>query len=495
MTHRLQPYFLTLQLDKNTKEKPLYLQLRRKIQELIDQGKLSPGDPLPSTRTLSEGLKVSRSTIIRAYKQLYEEDFIDSSKGSGSFLSFSLPRRNVQKWELGKIKRSVVEESITRESHFLLQSLQFRVQEPEPFALIAPDRDSLPGKKWTQIVSRISKMPWLHNGYCKPGGFMPFKKVLSNYLRIVRGISCEADQVIITDGIQEGLNLCTQVLFNSGDEVIVEDPSFQLHLNLIEFRGMKPVPIAVTKEGLILGKIRVTEKTRGLLVTPTHQYPLGYLQSLASRKAMLEWCREKGLWVIEDDYDSELRYGGDPYPALAALDQNQSTIYLGSFTKVIYPGFNMGYAVVPERLIKFFEGAKNLNNRHASEVHQAILAKFIEEGGYDSHVRRLKRMYELRRRCAVRAIGKYLHEFGKLEPDNQGTHLTFIFNRPINDALLSSFLKDSYHIETRPLSVCYREASPLQGLILGFAHFREEEIEKAIQSLKKGIEQFVKANG
>ncbi|HAV39413.1 MAG TPA: PLP-dependent aminotransferase family protein, partial [Sutterellaceae bacterium] len=164
-------------------------------------------------------------------------------------------------------------------------------------------------------------------------------------------------------------------------------------------------------------------------------------------------------------------------------------IYLGSFTKVIYPGFNMAYMVVPKNLITVFEGAKLLIDRHSSEVHQYILAEFIQNGFYYSHVRRLKKIYEKRRQAAVRAIGKYLSAYGHIEGANEGTHLTFIFNHPQDDVKLSELFKRSYQIETRPLSACYRSAKPLTGFILGYAHFTEEELEHAVLKLKDALEQ------
>ena len=324
----------------------------------------------------------------------------------------------------------------------------------------------------------LSKSPWLHNGYSLPGGYPAFRKVIADYVRQTRGIACEPEEVIITTGIQQGVSLCAEVLFNDGDRVAVEDPGFEPHRRALEFFGARTVSAPVDEGGVsvaALEQMRESEADwRGILVTPSHQYPLGVLMTLERRKALLAWASRSGAWVIEDDYDSELRYGGSPYPALAALDRAGSgagrVVYLGSFTKMFYPGFNIGYLVAPSREIaQAFEGAKLLFDRHTSEVHQAILTEFIAGGHYDAHIRRLKRLYEKRRSAAVRAIGRFCSGFGRLLPSNQGTHLTFVFHDPaLSDVAVSDRLRRECRIETRPLSLCYRDLPPRNEI--GRAH-------------------------
>ena len=295
--------------------------------------------------------------------------------------------------------------------------------------------------------------------------------------------------MITTNGTQQALDLCASVLFEKEDKIAVEDPYFQTHINLLEFRGLKPIPIPVSQDGIDIDKLKKQKKIKGILVTPCHQYPLGYVSSAENNEKLLAWAKLEGIWIIEDDYDSELRYGKKPLPALSSYKDGAPCIYLGSFTKVIYPGFNMAYMVVPKSLVPIFEGAKLLMDRHSSEVHQYILAEFIQNGFYYSHVRRLKKIYEKRRQAAVRAIEKYLSGYGHIEGANEGTHLTFIFNQPQDDVRLSELLIRSYQIETRPLSACYRSAKALTGFILGYAHFKEEELEAAVFKLKEALDQ------
>lgn len=208
-----------------------------------------------------------------------------------------------------------------------------------------------------------------------------------------------------------------------------------------------------------------------------------------ARAQLLALAKEKNLWLLEDDYDGELYFENALLPALASLDSRGKVIYMGSFTKAIYPGFNIGYLSVPQNLIKAFEGAKLLNDRHSSEVHQRILSEFIGEGYYFSHLRRLKNMYKKRRASMLSGLAT-LKEFGYISGPASGTHICFIFSRHCRDDQISLLLKNKYFIESRPLSACYREGKPQQGLLLGFVHFPEEVISQAIARLKRCLEEY-----
>lgn len=215
--------------------------------------------------------------------------------------------------------------------------------------------------------------------------------------------------------------------------------------------------------------------------------------SLERKLELIDWANSCGKWILEDGYDTELFTADEPNPAIASLDKTGSTIYMGSFTKTIYPGFNMGYIVVPEQLIPIIEGIKMLTLRHSSEVHSVILTEFIEGGFYEAHIRRLKRMYQKRRETSVQCIQSLLSQFGALEANTGGTHLTFIFKPElkINDVELNLYLRQNYHIESRPLSPCYVKEKPQSGLILGYAHFSEQILTDSYRRLRDGITNFL----
>lgn len=454
---------------------------------------MKPGDRLPSTRRLADSLGVARNTVTAAYRRLVEEGWCEARAGRGTTVALRTHVRRAEAWAsdgLGKDSSARMLPEASSVVGVVRKAARFHVQSEEPLAVVSPDFDSLPGRKWTQIVARISKSPWMHNSYCAPGGWPPFKQVLSDYLRETRGIRCEPEQVIVTTGIQQGLDLCARVLFEPGDIVAHENPNFDLHRTALQFARLKTLPVKVDEEGLRVEALEsVTDDVRGLLLTPSHQYPMGAVLSLERRKRLLAWAAAKRAWIIEDDYDSELRYGGAPYPALAALEcPNENVAYLGSFTKMIYPGFHIGYLIAPPSVQDAFVGAKMVTDRHTSEVHQAILCEFIAGGHYEAHIRKLKTLYEERRRVAIRSIGRYLSDLGHLVPCHQGTHLTFIFDREVDDVKLSEYLRTEHRLETRPLSPCYVGENPRSGLLLGFAGFTTTSIDAAVERLARAIQ-------
>lgn len=479
---------------------PLNEQLYRAVREQIGK-RLFAGDKLPASRDLAKLLGVGRVTVTTAYGRLQAEGFLEAKPGVGTVVAGRMNINRAEDWtsdsgagEVGPAGSGSRAPSLGERAAEAVKASTFHVQALEPLAVINPDFDSLPGRKWTQIVARISKSPWQHNGYALPGGFPPFRKTIADYVRQTRGILCEPEEVVITTGIQQGIALCAEVLFNEGDRIAVEDPGFEPHRHALRFLGLETVPTPLDESGLSTKALKAADGLRAALVTPSHQYPMGTLMPPDRRRALLAWARQTGAWIIEDDYDSELRYGGAPYPALAAIDRADGVpgrvVYLGSFTKMIYPGFNIGYLVAPSVEVALaFEGAKLLLDRHTSEVHQAILTEFIGGGHYDAHIRRLKRLYEKRRAAAVRAIGRFCSGFGRLIPSNQGTHLTFLFHDPkLSDVEVSERLRKEERIETRALSLCYQKAPAQNGLLLGFAGFTESEIETAVRKMAIAVE-------
>ena len=490
MTNTIHPELNSFKLNKEAFAPSYTKQLYEHLTYLINSKKLKPGDFLPSSRFLANRLEISRNIVVSVYKSLLDEGYLETTNGRGTFVSEFSPRQSA-KTIRQKEKIQSVSKVLPKRVRHLKELTSLHPQQSVPFAQIAPDKVSLPGKKWEQVVTRISRSPWLHNGYSNPSGFRPFQEAIAEYLRCFRAVACEPEQVIIINNIQEGLLLCTQALLEANDRVAIEDPGFQLHRELLAFQGAHTVPIKLTDDGIDLEKLEDTQNLKAVLVTACHQYPLGLAMAESHKRELAQWASQKGVWIIEDDYDSELRFNGAPYPPIAAFDTSGSTIYLGSFTKVIYPGFNLGYMVVPKNLIKVFESIKLLDNHHTSEVHQVIVAEFIAGGFYDAHIRRLKNIYEKRRRVAVLSIGRALSKYGKLLTGNQGTHLVFEFNISIDDVKLSEFLLEKYGIETRALSACYVNAKPKSGLILGYAHFDENELRTAAEKLKTAAADFL----
>lgn len=231
MTHKVQPSLSNISLNLKSGAPSLQEQLYQKILELIELKSLCPGDPIPSSRRLASEIGVSRSTVVSVYNRLLEEGLLETKNGNGAFISeISLGVFENRK-ENGSTNEKFLPSELPLSAKIAAAASEFKVQKPMPFAVIAPDQESLPGKNWTTVVARTSKSPWLHNGYCDPGGFMPYKKAVCDYLRQYRGLRCEPEQVITTDGTQQALDLCASVLFERSDKIAVEDPYFQTHIN------------------------------------------------------------------------------------------------------------------------------------------------------------------------------------------------------------------------------------------------------------------------
>lgn len=487
-----QHLLFSIQIDHD-KQSPIKTQLYEKIRQLIEDQKLKEGDVLPASRLLAEKLGVGRNTVMSAYRQLIEEGYLESKTGSRTIVGKIPLKTELVKFDPGT--NNLENQKISWRCQLAKKAYAYKPQEEIPLSIFAPDRDSLPGLMWTRIVARLSKSPWRHNNYCDPKGYYPCRKAIADYLKRTRGIACDADQVIMTSGIQQGVNLCAQLLFDAGDSVAVEDPGYFPHLASLEFNGLKPVFLD-SREGITSHSFSGIEGTiRGALLTPAHCFPLGSTISLQEKNKIANCAERNGFWIIENDYDGDLQFSEEFVPALASINSS-SVIYLGSFSKGIYPGFCLGYMVVPPQLSDAFAGAKFLVDKHVSEVHQTILTEFIAGGFYETHLRRLKKIYQSRRDALVSAVNEKLSDYGELLPDDKGSHFIFVLNAQFeDDVALSKYLFEKCHIETRSLSPFYRITPVQQGLILGCVHFKEDEIIRAVERLKVGMENFLKITG
>ena len=333
MAHKVQPSLSNISLNHDSGASSLQEQLYFKILDLIENKSLRPGDPIPSSRKLASEIEVSRSTVVSVYNRLLEEGLLETKSGNGTFVSeISLGVFENRKESL-PVNEKYLPSELPLSAQIAATATGFKVQKPMPFAVIAPDLDSLPGKNWTTVVARTSKSPWLHNGYCEPGGFMPYKKAVCDYLRQYRGLRCEPEQVITTNGTQQALDLCASVLFEKEDKIAVEDPYFQTHINLLEFRGLKPIPIPVSQDGIDIDKLKNKRNQRDTSnAMPSVPVRLRFFRR--NNEKLLAWAKLEGIWIIEDDYDSELRYGKKPLPALSSY-KDGDTVHL---SRKLYQG-------------------------------------------------------------------------------------------------------------------------------------------------------------
>lgn len=492
-----------VQIELNTERgaPTLSEQIAHQLRSSIATGVLRADDRLPAIRSLATRLSVARATVDTAYAQLIAEGYLDARRGSGTWVAQHLPERSVliasgRSTARGQISTDTPDAESTPASPdaaLFTRPLSARAQwlaevssvllpqKQAPLAIIAPSEEMSPGKAWTQIANRLGRTPWRHAGYGEPKGYLPLRQAVAQYARKFRGVVCDADRVIITSGSQQAMTLCTQVLLQEGDLAWVEDPCYALMAATIKNCGVRTVPVPVDAHGLdVAAGVALAPDAKAAFVTPSHQFPLGMMMTMPRRTELLAWAQRTQGWIIEDDYDSELRYEGRPFPSLQGMDDtSESVIYLGTFSKMLFPGLRLGYAIVPRQLVDAFAGARLLADRYSSEAVQATLAEYIERGHYDIHVRRVRGLMHKRRQVLIDECDRLLHAFGSVVPCDQGMHVVFALNDNIDDVTVANRIR-ARGVELRAISPFYVRQPASRGFMLGFGGFTPQAIKAAV---------------
>lgn len=475
---------LDIKLDLDARNFSLQDQIYDQIKQLILDHRLLSGDLLPPSRILSEQLHVSRGTVSAVYKMLALEGLVSARVGTGTVV------QSVGQPEIippANIYRNTDSNAINTSEPVAGETSYF-VQRKIPFALNSPDYETVPGKKWMQLVGRHSRSPWLNNGYSSAQGYEPFRRAIADFVRQRRGIACTSDQVIAVTNVQQGIALCAQVLLSHGEVVLTENPGYELHRDALRFFGATVQPLSVPiKETSAEEFARVYPQARAVLVTPSNQFPLCTVMDAKTRAMLVSWAVKNHTYIIEDDIDCEFSYTASQLPALASFTSNAPVIYLGSFANTVYPGIVVGYIIAPRELVRKFALAKLFNDRQISEVHAAIFADYVEQGLFDAHLRKLNRLYQLRKQELFRTLQPRLKKWGEFIDCEQGTHATFVFNDRVDDVSLVYHLRKNCRLEARPLSTTYFAGHPQSGLILGFCGLTEEKIKEAATVLEEAL--------
>jgi GntR family transcriptional regulator/MocR family aminotransferase len=352
-----------------------------------------------------------------------------------------------------------------------------------------PAIDNFPFDIWSKLAAHCWRNPAPDLlCYGDPHGYQPLREAIASYLKAARGVKCEADQIVIVSGSQQALDLTARILMDPGDAVCIEDPGYLGARHAFVGAGAQLVPIAVDDEGLqVEAAIAHNQDIRLVYVTPSHQYPMGVTMSLVRRLTLLEWATRKGMWIVEDDYDSEYRYTGRPLAALQGLDETGRVIYIGTFSKVLLPSLRLGYLVVPPTLVETFVKARSLADRHSPSIDQAILAQFMHEGHFTRHIRRMKKLYMERQTVLVEAVRRELHGALQIPPTQGGLHVAGRLAPDMDDRLVSQQVQ-LLGIDTPPLSAYGLSQPPLNGLVLGYAGIEPEAIQAGIQQIARAIE-------
>lgn len=415
----------------------IYLEIRKAILD----GQLPPRVRVPSTRALAKALEVSRTTTALAYEQLVSEGYLTASSGSGTYVCASLPRLGLEadrkgpgRYPDGTGLRLTDYGRRLAESPRLAAPLR---EAPYDFSLGYPSLEAFPMAIWLRLLARHGRRAEsaVLDRARDPQGHLPLREAIAAYLGRFRAVKCDAGQVVVVSGTQQAINMCLQLLVEPGGTVAMEDPGYFAARRAFQAYGARILPLPVGAGGLDLDPLDGPEgeACRMVYVTPSHQFPTGTVMDLAHRLRLLAFCQGRGVAVFEDDYDSEFRFRGRPLPAMQGLDEAGVVLYAGTFSKILFPSFHMGYLVVPQSLAETFTKAQWVTSREPSSLQQWALADFIREGHLERHIRRMRTLYASRRDALVESLG---HHFGtrvEILGDEGGIHLTARFDTRMPD--------------------------------------------------------------
>jgi len=490
--------WLSAQLDKDSAE-PVYRQLLRLMQQAILTGRLAPCTKLPSSRTLANDLGIARNTVLHVYDQLSAEGYVISTTGSGTYIADTRPdSAAVALGPLAGADASAESSGLgwsrgdmSARGQRLIDEAGVSAKQWGAFMPGVPDVAEFPARTWSRLQSRLWRSA-SHDllTYAPGGGYRPLRRALSDYLRVARSVRCSPDQIIITTGIHQSIDLTVRLLADAGDRAWVEEPCYWGARSVMQSSGLELAPIPVDDEGLNPSEADLRYPPRIALVTPSHQYPLGMVMSLARRRTLLEYARQHKVWIIEDDYDSEFRYGSRPLASLQGLDDANQVIYVGSLGKLLFPGLRIGYMVVPERLAATFRTGVAELYREGQLMQQAVLAEFIMDGYLTSHVRRMRTLYGERRQLLIDAVTRHFGDALPVMGEEAGLHFVLGLPDHCNDRAITAAALDKGVI-VRPLTSYYNGKQKRQGLLTGYACVPHEDIEPAFATLARVIEEQV----
>ena len=319
-------------------------------------------------------------------------------------------------------------------------------------------------------------------------GYVPFREAIAEYLGASRGVRCEASQILVTTGSQLALQLSAQVLLDPKDRVWMEEPGYPGAHQAFITAGAQLIPVPVDHDGMdVANIIRRNRTARAVYVTPSHQYPMGVTMSATRRMLLLNWAARSGAWIIEDDYDSEYRFGSRPIAALQGMDTDGRVIYIGTFSKVLFPALRLGYMVVPKDLVPAFSAARDAADIFSSTLYQAVLTDFIREGHFARHIRRMRMLYMERRSALVKAIQLHMVEMLDVVGDEAGMHLVALLPPGSNDFAVSRRAGQN-GVSAMPLSTCYSQRPNRGGLILGYGGANARQIHEGIRKLRTSMQ-------
>jgi GntR family transcriptional regulator/MocR family aminotransferase len=472
---------------------PLHARLYAELRAAVLDGRLAPGARLPATRALAAELGVSRMVVVQAYERLIAEGYLEARVGSGTFVRAGLrvplgasagapgsaperPPLRLSAW--GARARAAEIAPVSKGGH----RIDFRYGRPDPGAALL--------KAWRRAVRRAASR--IDTGYGDPRGNERLRQALASYLARSRGVRADADRILVCTGSQQALDMAGRVLLDPGDGAAIEEPHYQGTRRVLEAAGARLYPVATDDDGLVPASLPDDASVRLVVVTPSHQFPSGGVLPLARRLALLDWARARNAVVVEDDYDGEFRYDAEPVEAIQALDVDQRVLYVGTFSKVLFPGLRLGYLVATPELADAFVRAKWLADRQSSPLEQEALAMLIEQGEFERHLRRCRQRYARRREALLEAVAR--HVAGRVRVRVQGAaaglHVVLWFPElPAGRAADVVAAAARRGVGVYPVTPYFLEPPDATGLVVGYAALTEMEIEEGVRRLALALEE------
>ncbi|MCA6106188.1 MocR-like pyridoxine biosynthesis transcription factor PdxR [Bradyrhizobium cenepequi] len=454
-------------------------EIYRQIRQAILDERLRPGERLPPTRELAAELTVARSTVMIAYESLVAEGFATSHTGAGTFVSHQLgakrPASKTRRSTVRAIRVRGVWEAISLPT-FFVRAARF------DFRAGLPDASLFPHRTWRRVVARALRSREMTAGvYENPAGNWELRAAIARHIGISRSVSGSPDDIIVTSGTQQALDIIARVLLAPGDVVAVEKPGYSPPKDLFKALGARVIGVPVDSAGLVVEALPA--EARVVYVTPSHQFPLGMAMSLSRRRALLAWAERNNAVVVEDDYDSEFRFGGRPLEPLQTLDSTGRVVYVGTFSKTLLPTLRLAFMVVPSSLREAAHKAKFVTDWHTATIVQNALAQFIDEGAFARHIRRVGCIYSERHEMLTAAIKSNFGHYLDLVPSSTGLHIAAYARRASVDdidAIASRAFDLGVAIQSFPL-----EGEPQVGIMLGYGAIETARIAEGLRRLRR----------
>ena len=469
-------------------------QLFRSVRAAIVDGRLKPGQRLPSTRDLAAQLTLSRKVVLEGFQQLQAEGYLEARAGSGTRVTTRLPNALLTTWKARPDRRAVgagpVPLSTRAATALALHAWPPPGRPANPglrynFQYGIPALADFPVDTWARLTARRARRASLSMlRYGRTLGFEPLRHQIAEYLGRARGVVTTPDQVLVVNGTQQAVDLIARLLVDPGDAVVVEEPCYQAARQALQVAGANIITCPVDRDGLRTDRLPDSRAVKLAYVTPSHQFPLGGILPLARRLELLRWAERRGAYLLEDDYDSEFQYDHRPVQALQGLDRAGRVLYVGSLSKVLFPSLRIGYLVVPADLVRPLAALRLLTDYHTPTFEQAVLTDFIRNGDFERHLRRSRERNKARRARLVEALQEHCGAEVEITGASAGVHIA-VWLRHVSPGAVAGLVARAAErgLGIYPIAPYFLRPPRRAGLLLGYANLTEREIEEGVRRL------------